>query len=127
MDYLTSLVTKPDMEIIIDEVEDRKRNLFKDKKGESIKLPTFHNGESVSGKILIKLKNKRFEHTGIKVELVGAIEHHQDKKMISRFIALSRDLETPGFLTNDVNQLNFKFSNVEKQYETYMGNNMQVR
>ena len=72
-------------------------------------------------------KAKKLEHSGIKVELYGTIEHHQDKKNVSRFISLLRDLEPPGTLNNEVTTLNFKFTNVEKQYETYMGSNMLVR
>lgn len=128
MDFFNSLVTKPDIEILVDEIEDRKRHTFKDTKGENIKLPTFYDREDVSGKIIINLnKAKKLEHTGIKVELIGSIEHIKDKKNMSRFIALTRDLEPPGIITNDVTQLSFKFTNVEKQYESYMGNNMQVR
>jgi len=128
MEFFNSLVTKPEIEILLDDVEGRKRHTFKDKKGELVKLPTFFDRENVSGKILINLnKTKKLEHNGIKVELIGAIEHHQDKKNSSKFIALTRDLEPPGVLTNEITQLSFKFTNVEKQYETYMGNNMQVR
>lgn len=128
MEFFNSLVTKPDIEILIDDFEGRKRSSFKDRKGEMIKLPTFYDREDVTGKILINLnKAKKLEHNGIKIELIGSIEHHQDKKNTSKFIALTKDLEPPGVLTNEITQLSFKFTNVEKQYETYMGNNMQVR
>lgn len=128
MDIFNSLITKPDIEIIIDEIPDRKRHSFKSKKGETVKLPTFYDRENISGKIVINLnKAKKFEHTGIRVEVIGAIEHLQDKKNSSKFIALTRDLEPPGVLNNDVTQLNFKFTNVEKGYESYQGNNVQVR
>lgn len=127
MDYFSSLITKPDIEIVIDEVENRKKYPFKTPKGE-IRLPTFFDREHVSGKLIINLKSaKRLEHTGIKIELVGCIEHLQDKKNVSKFIALTRDLEAPGILTNEITKLEFKFTNVEKQYESYLGNSMQVR
>lgn len=67
------------------------------------------------------------EHKGIKIELVGLIEHLQDKKNVSRFISLTKDLEPPGVMTSEITNLNFSFSNVEKQYETYRGNNTMVR
>ena len=128
MDFFNSLVTKPEVEILIDDNEDRKRSAFKNLKGELSRLPTFYDREHVSGKILINLnKAKKLEHQGIKIELIGAIEHLQDKKNVTKFIALTRDLEPPGIITNDITQLAYKFTNVEKQYETYLGNNMQIR
>jgi vacuolar protein sorting-associated protein 26 len=72
-------------------------------------------------------KTKRLEHQGIKIELFGIIEHNQDKKNVSRFIALAKDLEPSGTLANEINNYNFSFSNVEKQYETYRGTNISVR
>jgi vacuolar protein sorting-associated protein 26 len=92
------------------------------------KLPTFFDRENVSGKVIINLnKSKKFDHTGIKIELMGMIEHMHDKKNMSRFISLTRDLEPPGILTTEISNMNFNFTNVEKQYETYRGNNMSVR
>jgi vacuolar protein sorting-associated protein 26 len=97
-------------------------------KNEFIKLPTYHDRENVIGKVIINLnKIKNLEHKGIKIELMGVIENLQDKKSISRFIALTRDLEPPGTMTNEITNLTFAFNNVEKQYETYRGNNVQVR
>jgi len=72
-------------------------------------------------------KTKKLEHQGIKIELIGLIEHYQDKKNVSRFIALAKDLDPPGNLTTEITNFNFSFSNVEKQYETYRGSNMMVR
>lgn len=128
MEYFSSLVTKPDLEIILDEIDGRKKYPFKTRKGDEVRLPTFHDREHVSGKLIINLKSaKKLEHTGIKIELVGCIEHLQDKKNVSKFITLTRDLEPAGVITNEITTLPFKFTNVEKQYESYIGNNMQVR
>ena len=128
MEYIYSLVSKPEILIVLDEVDGRKQYTFKGKKGEPIKLPTFMDRENITGKVIIDTsKSKKFEHTGIKIEIIGSIEHHTDKKSSTKFIALTRDLEAPGVLTNDKTQIPFKFTNVEKQYETYMGNNMEVR
>lgn len=93
-----------------------------------MKVPTFHDRENVSGKVLINLnKLNKFEHTGIKIELLGLIEQLGNKSSVSKFITLTKDLEPPGILTNDLTTLNFNFTNVEKQYETYRGNSVQVR
>lgn len=128
MDYFSSLVSKPEIEIILDEKDGRKKYPFKTRKGDEIRLPTYHDTEHVSGKVIINLKSaKKLEHNGIKVELVGCIEHLQDKKNVSKFITLTRDLEPAGIITNEVTTLTFKFTNVEKQYESYIGNNLQIR
>lgn len=114
--------------MIIDEVAGRKKLTISDKNNENVKLPVFYDRENITGKVIVNLnKNKKVEHQGIKVELLGLIESYQDKKNVSRFISLAKDLEPPGILTNDITNLTFSFSNVEKQYETYRGNNMMVR
>jgi vacuolar protein sorting-associated protein 26 len=66
------------------------------------------------------------EHTGIKIELTGQIEQNTDKKNPSRFISMTRDLEPPGIINNEITNINFEFKNVEKQFETYRGNNISV-
>ena len=106
----------------------RKKTTIKEKNGEPIKLPTFYDRENVTGKVIINLnKTKKLEHHGIKIELLGLIEHCQDKKNVSRFITLAKDLEPPGTLSTEITNFNFSFTNVEKQYESYRGNNMLVR
>ena len=67
------------------------------------------------------------EHTGIKIELTGQIEQNTDKKNPSRFISMTRDLEPAGIISNEVTNINFDFKNVEKQFETYRGNNISVK
>lgn len=127
MDFFNSLVTKPDMEIIIDEIDGRKKYPFKSKDNKEVRLPTYYDREDVCGKLILSLKSaKKFEHQGIKVELIGAIEHLTDKKNVTKFITLTRDIEPPSTITNDVSTC-FRFNNVEKLYESYIGTNMQVR
>ena len=58
---------------------------------------------------------------------MGLIENVEDKKNSSRFIALAKDLEPPGVLSQEVTTLNFNFNNVEMQYETYRGAKVVVR
>ncbi len=116
------------MDIIIDEIPWRKRISIREKSGEATKLPTFYDRENVTGKVIINLnKTKKLEHTGIKIELVGIIENLQDKKNVSRFISLAKDLEPPGILSTEISNLPFSFSSVEKQFETYRGNYTQVK
>lgn len=72
-------------------------------------------------------KLKKLEHTGIKIELTGLIEQANDKKNSSRFTTITRDLEPAGIITNEVTNISFDFKNVEKQFETYRGNNIIVK
>ncbi len=127
MNYLNSLVTKPDIEIIIDEIDNRKKHSFKDLQNKQVRLPTFYDREDICGKVVISVKSNKFEHQGIKIELIGLIDNVTDKKLSSKFITLTRDLEAPSTITNEVSTYNFRFNNVEKQYETYNGISMKVR
>jgi len=128
MDYLNSLMIKPEIEVIIDEIDGRKKHSFKNKSGEETRLATFFDREDVCGKLIINMKSvKKFEHLGIKIELIGAIEQNQDKKNCTKFITLTRDLEPPSSICNEVTTLPFRFTNVEKQYESYFGVAMRVR
>lgn len=122
------MISKATIDIIIDEIPERKKLAIREKNGDAVKLPTFYDRENITGKVIINLnKAKSLEHTGIKVELVGMIENLHDKKNPSRFIALTKDLEPPGSLTKDITNFTFSFTNVEKSYETYRGNNMIIR
>lgn len=47
---------------------------------EPYKLPLYTGDDDLSGTVYIKLgKNKKFEHTGIRVELIGHVEILYDK------------------------------------------------
>lgn len=121
-------MNKPTVDIIINEVSGRKRFSLRGKNGESQKLPTFYDREDVTGKVILNLnKLKKLEHLGIKFELTGLIEQLNDKKNVSRFITITRDLEPGGIITNEITNLSFEFKNVEKPYETYRGNNVIVK
>ena len=64
--------------------------------------------------MLINLsKGKKFEHLGIKVELIGLIENYIDPKQNTQFLALVRDLEPPGALNDNVSY-DFAFNRVDK-------------
>jgi vacuolar protein sorting-associated protein 26 len=40
---------------------------------------------------------------------------------------MTRDLEPAGIIINEITNINFDFKNVEKQFETYRGNNISVK
>jgi vacuolar protein sorting-associated protein 26 len=111
---------------LLDEVKGRKRFKIM-RNGYSVKLPTYYDRETVSGKVIINLNIiNNLEHKGIKIELFGVIEE-VERGSISRFITLTKELVPPGVLTNELLSLNFSFKNVEKQYETYQGYGIQVK
>ena len=72
------------------------------------------DGEDIKGQVSITLnKNKRIDHLGIRVELIGVIENLIDKNQNSTFLQIVRDLEPPGALTDNVSY-DFQFNRVEK-------------
>eukprot|EP01071_Lankesteria_metandrocarpae_P007299 Lankesteria_metandrocarpae@DN463_c0_g1_i1.p1 len=100
-------------------------HLGTDKNGE--KVPIFSDGEDMSGVALINLKpGKRLEHQGIKAELIGQVEMFSDKSMSYNFFSISKDLEPQGTLFES-KQFRWKFTAVDKPYETYCGKNVRLR
>jgi len=82
----------------INKIETRKNGTIKDKTGNTFKAPVFmvstvidfypchtfffnqQDGEDIKGQVSIQLnKNKRIDHLGIRVELIGMIENLYDK------------------------------------------------
>lgn len=110
----------------IDTDEKRKFTfLRKDKSGE--KCPIFSDGEDISGTATISLKpGKKFEHYGIKLELIGQINVMNDKTNSYDFFSMSKDLEPAGVLMES-KKFKWKFSAVDKQHESYFGVNVQLR
>ena len=118
----SGIFTKPTVDIILDEVEGRKRAKIYEINDSITRLPLFYDKEDISGKIIIKLpQGKTFEHKGIKLELMGIIQSISDPNDSLKFISLTSELESIGILSKEVNTFEFKFSSVQKQFETYHG------
>jgi len=99
MDIIQNLISgaKPTIKIEFTPVENRPEKSFRKSNGAYINLPTYYDGENVSGKVYIYLNSsKKLEHEGIKVDLIGIIDMNNDKKNQSRFITLTKDLEPSG-------------------------------
>ncbi|KAK2099819.1 hypothetical protein P7K49_021167 [Saguinus oedipus] len=64
-----------EVEILLNDAESRKRAEHKTEDGKKEKYFLFYDGETVSGKVSLALKNpnKRLEHQGIKIEFIGQI------------------------------------------------------
>ena len=70
--------------------------------------------------------NRKLEHVGVKVELIGLIEMLQDRSSTYEFTSLVRELEPPGELQGS-KAYPFEFTGVEKAYESYDGINVRLR
>ncbi len=97
------------------------------KTGETItqKLPLYVGDEKVSGKIEVRTK-KKFDHMGVKVELIGLIEVNTDAGTNSTFMSNGLDLEAPGYISED-RTFNFSFNIFQKPYESYYGSTVRLR
>ncbi|KAF9112932.1 Vacuolar protein sorting-associated protein 26B [Mortierella sp. AM989] len=116
-----------DIQITYNGEEKRKMVEVKVDKDRREKFPLFLDGETVSGKIQIRVKDgKKLEHNGIKVEFVGNIELFYDRGNHYEFSSLQHDLAVPGELRSSTTY-DFEFKNVEKMYESYHGINVKLR
>lgn len=106
----------------------RKKTDVKREDGTKEKVLLYYDGESVGGKIEVKLKNpsKKLDHYGIKVEFIGQIQLFYDRANHHEFTSLVKELAAPGDLQRSTN-FDFEFNNVEKQHETYTGINARLR
>ena len=100
--------------------------LFRNEQDQEEKLYLFTGKETVAGVVHLRLKGKKLEHIGIKIELIGHVEFLYDRGNPYEFTSLVRELETPGELAVD-KQYQFEFANVEKAFETYSGTNVRLR
>ena len=84
-------------------------------------------GSSVRSQVEVDVSgNKKLEHMGVKVELIGLIELLQDRSNTYEFTSLVRELEAPGELQGS-KAYPFEFTGVDKQYESYDGINVRLR
>ncbi|KAF4687743.1 Vacuolar protein sorting-associated protein 26A [Perkinsus olseni] len=76
----------------------KKAPVTRDKKGELGYI--FTDGEDVCGTATVRLKgDKRLEHQGIRVELIGQVDMLYDRSSSYDFFSIAKDLEPPGVLT----------------------------
>ena len=95
MNFFSSFFSKPNVEIIINEIPKRRNVYLRDEYHKRIKLPSFYNKENIEGEIIIY--NKLY-HNGIKIQIIGLIENKMDKKNNSQFIVLTKELSPPSNL-----------------------------
>lgn len=70
-----------EIDVLLNDAENRKTAELKTDDGKVEKHYLFYDGESVSGKVNLNVKQggKRLEHQGIRIEFVGQIELFSDK------------------------------------------------
>ncbi|KAK2912361.1 hypothetical protein Q8A73_006474 [Channa argus] len=117
-----------EIDVVLNDAETRKKAEHKTEDGKKDKYFLFYDGETVSGKVNVTLKNpgKRLEHQGIKIEFVGQIELYYDRGNHHEFVSLVKDLARPGEITQS-QTFDFEFTHVEKPYESYTGQNVQAK
>uniref|UniRef100_UPI00358F4E2E vacuolar protein sorting-associated protein 26A-like n=1 Tax=Myxine glutinosa TaxID=7769 RepID=UPI00358F4E2E len=129
MSFLSGLLGPAcEIDVLLDGAEGRKTAEMKSEDGKVEKHFLFYDGESVSGKVNITMKQpgKRLEHNGIRIEFIGQIELFYDKSNTHEFVSLVKELALPGELTQS-RSYDFDFMQVEKPYESYTGTNVRLR
>ncbi len=94
----------------------KKHATFVDRVGAKSKLPVYTGDDDISGVVEVRLQNTRkFEHLGVRLELVGHLEMFSDKSLSTDFISMSKELEPAGTLTEN-KSYRFLFPKFEKSY-----------
>jgi len=118
--------TPADIDIVIKDADKLPQAMGHNENGELERQYLFTANDLIAGTTTIKLKGKKFEHTGIKIELIGQIELGGEKGNPYEFTSLVRELEGPGEFV-ETKTYPFEFANVDKSYETFNGNNVKLR
>uniref|UniRef100_A0A3Q0R976 VPS26, retromer complex component A n=1 Tax=Amphilophus citrinellus TaxID=61819 RepID=A0A3Q0R976_AMPCI len=115
-----------EIDVLLNDAENRRTAELKTEDGKVEKHYLFYDGESVSGKVNLNVKQggKRLEHQGIRIEFVGQILF-SDKSNTHEFVDLVKELALPGELTQN-RSYDFEFMQVEKPYESYTGANVRL-
>ncbi|KAL0214634.1 hypothetical protein P9112_006818 [Eukaryota sp. TZLM1-RC] len=123
---ITSVTNPASIDIQFSDEDSRKKLPLAKSKPEHL-VHLFQCNDPVTGQIIITpLPEKRIEHLGIKVELLGQIELAIEKGRPFEFTSAEQELEGAGTL-DSVQTFSFDFSNVEKPHETYHGKNIKLR
>lgn len=119
--------TPVDVEIKLQGEEDRRQVEVKGEKDKKDMCPVYYDGESVVGTVNVRVRDgKKFQHDGIRIELIGSIELFYDRGNHYEFVSLAQELAAGGEM-RQAQSYDFTFKNVEKQYESYSGINVKLR
>ncbi|CAA6661320.1 unnamed protein product [Spirodela intermedia] len=118
MNYIVGAFKSPcDISITFSDGKTRKKVSVKDN-GQTRMVPLFQSQENIRG--------EKFEHIGVKIELLGQIELYVDRGNFYDFTSLVRELDVPGEI-HERKTYPFEFSTVEMPYESYNGVNVRLR
>jgi len=115
-----------EVSIVLKDIDNRKRisHRISDRKREDLLL--YYDGETIAGHVQVDLKGAKFEHKGIRVEVIGQIELFNDRSNTHDFLFTVKHLTGPDTLLSSRNY-EFEFLNIEKPYESYTGTNVRLR
>jgi len=87
----------------------------------------FLSDDPIKGSVRVNPKDKKIEHNGIKVDMIGEIEVVYDRGSHHEFMSLTQTLCAPGVLSSSTS-FDFDFgASAEKIYESYNGVNVRLR
>lgn len=93
--------TPVDIDIVLDDTDDRAMVDVKLDKNRREKAPLFMDGESVKGAVTVRPKDgKRLEHTGIKVQFIGTIGMRRQPLSLSRGTSINEPARLSELHTN---------------------------
>ena len=106
--------------------------------GTKKEFQTFYSTDPIKGSIQITLNNNsnKVHHSGIKIELIGEIDIHINNEesnnninnnQFNRFLYLSKNLSSQGYLNNKINNFDFEFKAMEKPYDSYAGKKFSIK
>lgn len=117
-----------DVKIKLKDEETLPTAIYRTEEGEDEKLFLFTGADTIAGEVSIELKGKKLDHIGIKIELIGHIELYYDRGNPYEFTSLVRELESQADSPLTTSKTYpFEFANVDKAFESYMGNNVRLR
>jgi len=118
---------KLDISIKIADAESRRSVDVPRDNGKTEKLLLYvGDNDAVCGTVVLDLKSKKLEHTGIKLELIGQIELFYDRGNHFEFLSMEKELLPAGILEKS-QEFQFDFVNAAKQHECYSGVNVRLR
>uniref|UniRef100_UPI00358FA2A8 vacuolar protein sorting-associated protein 26B-A-like isoform X2 n=1 Tax=Myxine glutinosa TaxID=7769 RepID=UPI00358FA2A8 len=90
--------------------------------------PLCPDGETLAGRVRVRPRRQgqSLQHNGLKVEFVGHIEIFYERINTHEFVSLVKELAPPGKISQPTS-FDFEFNHVEKPYESYRGQNINLR
>ena len=106
----------------------RHQHKLTDRNNVSERYPTFFNGDSISGTVIIKLNSSSLKHKGIKVELHGIIQKHGTITTTAcEFLSAKQEISPAAEIFKEKTNYEFNFKRPRLKYESYKGNYASVK